>query len=819
MIKHKLRKCQLGQNGIPVKQTSMWDTDVPNFNNPYVTKPLAEDDWHHSVDNIPFPGEGMTSLNPKNSKYFSQEELLNPSEEETSGNTQSAGDSKNKIKNKFNFNFNPAAYAKLQGLNGLLEGIGNIYQHNQQNQSRINMNPLSGLDFSNGRSEQSKYGYSFQKGGYTIQKGDNLTKLAKKFDIPLADLIAMNNIKNPDKIFTGNTLNIGPQNKGNISASVGFPASNRVKASATIGVPKNKAKVSATVGIPKPTFNAKSSATVGSTPWGGNERPIINSQKLANFSNKNNLSTTVDLNKQKNAIKPIKEKPNQQIALESGLIVDKRTGKMYTIKNGKYAEAPLNVLTGKNVNSNKVYNFNTNGNIPDYKKTTPIGDYMIKPNSDIYGYKGYDMIPLDINNKVTDLGVHTTYDPLNRNKFFGSKKPWISYGCINCENPTIDKIYNNFPSGDTLRVIDSKLNPEALAPYKGIFKSGGFIKKFEDGGWDEDDFLFGDDSNYKQNNAEETERITENQVIEEVTKKPKYDFNNDPLGLFGKRNKRVRSTSSEEVVDYEPAETNTTENQSFAFNYLQQKGMQPHQAAGVVGNFTQESNMNPGITNSIGAFGAGQWLGPRKKALFQYAKTTGKDPYHLQTQLDFTLHELSTTEKKAGNALGNTKTSAEAAKVFRKMYERPGESESNDKRRIQEARKMYPYQDGGMTGMMKGQMAIQAHFGNPSAQRMIKPIINPYIFTGNEVNSDNTPFGSKGTHFMGSYGNQVRPSIQNVNGSLKYMSNPPFNSKENMNFNTEDEAEYSAKYYKNVAPMMRKFKKGGQLSNWEIIEY
>lgn len=143
----------------------------------------------------------------------------------------------------------------------------------------------------------------------------------------------------------------------------------------------------------------------------------------------------------------------------------------------------------------------------------------------------------------------------------------------------------------------------------------------------------------------------------------------------------------------------------------------------------------------------------------------------------------------------------------------------DDKRRIQEARKMYPYQDGGMTGMMKGQMAIQAHFGNPSAQRMIKPIINPYIFTGNEVNSDNTPFGSKGTHFMGSYGNQVRPSIQNVNGSLKYMSNPPFNSKENMNFNTEDEAEYFAKYYKNVAPMMRKFKKGGQLSNWEIIEY
>lgn len=130
-------------------------------------------------------------------------------------------------------------------------------------------------------------------------------------------------------------------------------------------------------------------------------------------------------------------------------------------------------------------------------------------------------------------------------------------------------------------------------------------------------------------------------------------------------------------------------NAQFAYNFFKEKGFTPHQAAGLVGNFTQESNVNPNITNRIGAFGAAQWLGPRKEALIAFAKSKGKPANDLKTQLEFTLHELNTTEKKAKSALLKTKTPEQAALVVRKKYERPGESEANDKRRINAAQNLY----------------------------------------------------------------------------------------------------------------------------------
>lgn len=38
----------------------------------------GENDWHHNVDNIDFPGYGMTPLDPKNSKYFQDETFVGP---------------------------------------------------------------------------------------------------------------------------------------------------------------------------------------------------------------------------------------------------------------------------------------------------------------------------------------------------------------------------------------------------------------------------------------------------------------------------------------------------------------------------------------------------------------------------------------------------------------------------------------------------------------------------------------------------------------------------------------------------------------------
>lgn len=43
---------------------------------------------------------------------------------------------------------------------------------------------------------------------YVIQKGDNLTKIANKFNTTVDELVKLNNIKNPDLIYAGDTIKI-----------------------------------------------------------------------------------------------------------------------------------------------------------------------------------------------------------------------------------------------------------------------------------------------------------------------------------------------------------------------------------------------------------------------------------------------------------------------------------------------------------------------------------------------------------------------------------------------------------------------------------
>ena len=45
---------------------------------------------------------------------------------------------------------------------------------------------------------------------YVVQKGDSLGKIAKKFNVTVADLVVLNAITNPDKITEGQRLKIPP---------------------------------------------------------------------------------------------------------------------------------------------------------------------------------------------------------------------------------------------------------------------------------------------------------------------------------------------------------------------------------------------------------------------------------------------------------------------------------------------------------------------------------------------------------------------------------------------------------------------------------
>lgn len=69
--------------------------------------------------------------------------------------------------------------------------------------------------------------------------------------------------------------------------------------------------------------------------------------------------------------------------------------------------------------------------------------------------------------------------------------------------------------------------------------------------------------------------------------------------------------------------------------------------------------------------------------------------------------------------------------------------------------------------MMKAKLAIAFHFGNPTARRMTNYNTRSYTFNGNEVNNfgqqASSP-GTKGNVYVGSYGNYVTPSIQEIDG-------------------------------------------------------
>lgn len=128
----------------------------------------------------------------------------------------------------------------------------------------------------------------------------------------------------------------------------------------------------------------------------------------------------------------------------------------------------------------------------------------------------------------------------------------------------------------------------------------------------------------------------------------------------------------------------------YAYKKLLSMGYTPVQAAGIVGNLIQEnSNLDPSLSNSIGATGIAQWLGGRLDALKAFAARKGTSWNDFNTQLEFIDHEMRGTESYAYRELQKAKTPEEAAYIVRKYYERPGEDEANDEARMGNARAVY----------------------------------------------------------------------------------------------------------------------------------
>ena len=122
------------------------------------------------------------------------------------------------------------------------------------------------------------------------------------------------------------------------------------------------------------------------------------------------------------------------------------------------------------------------------------------------------------------------------------------------------------------------------------------------------------------------------------------------------------------------------DNSLIVLQHLINRGLQPHQAAGLVGRFQQESGrgLNTGAVGDGGAsFGIGQWNGARRQNLYAFAAAQGRSVADPTLQADFALHEMKGSEKFAGDMLARARNVEEAAKATM-HFERPsGYSRSN----------------------------------------------------------------------------------------------------------------------------------------------
>lgn len=94
--------------------------------------------------------------------------------------------------------------------------------------------------------------------------------------------------------------------------------------------------------------------------------------------------------------------------------------------------------------------------------------------------------------------------------------------------------------------------------------------------------------------------------------------------------------------------------------------------AAIVGNWLFESRLNPGIVNSIGASGLGQWLGGRLANLKAYAKKTGRSWSNAGTQIGFALKGEGSDSAIFRSVLEGKGSVASLANRFSSEWERGG---------------------------------------------------------------------------------------------------------------------------------------------------
>lgn len=125
-------------------------------------------------------------------------------------------------------------------------------------------------------------------------------------------------------------------------------------------------------------------------------------------------------------------------------------------------------------------------------------------------------------------------------------------------------------------------------------------------------------------------------------------------------------------------QTSGSDNERITWEFLTSSGFTPEQTAGIMGNLQQEHNFR------TDGDGLAQWIGNRKAKL--YARS---NPTSIHTQLDFLLHELNTSERRAYDAIKQSSSLGHATKLFQDMFERCNPYYCMEEQRIGYAKAIY----------------------------------------------------------------------------------------------------------------------------------
>lgn len=215
------------------------------------------------------------------------------------------------------------------------------------------------------------------------------------------------------------------------------------------------------------------------------------------------------------------------------------------------------------------------------------------------------------------------------------------------------------------------------------YQEGGSV---EDGSDDNDYEDFQDDDFIMQGAEEAMPQDTVTPEVSEITPEPEQQDEIIELPDEDYQTPEIGNSEEELIPNYTPIDIGNNLNKVLgrmnpagspnkreqeATNYLVQKGVPDHIAAGIVGNLIQESGLNPHAVQQGGnGRGIAQWdVRDRFQGLKQFAAQTGRPHNDLYTQLDYLLEEAR--GRGDLSKIETAKSPTEAAYLFAKHFERP----------------------------------------------------------------------------------------------------------------------------------------------------